>query len=144
MSGVQNFDPGLIITTIGAYPVTDGYAPGTFVKAARTKPTFTPQVGSQGTVARVRSRDKTGTIEITVMRTAAVNDYLTALAARDEDFGTGIVPITIRDLNGKTKVFGAECWLQKQADVEEANEPKERTWTFDVASLEMNVGGNAS
>ena len=139
---VRNFDPGALITTIGAFPLTSGFAPGTFIKVSRMNDTFKSEAGAQGDVVRTRSRDRRGTVELTLLRTAQANDYLSGLAAADEQFGTGIRPLTMKDLNGTTVVFGAECWLKKVADVEESVDGSTRTWTFECAAIEIFVGGN--
>jgi hypothetical protein len=139
---VQNYDPGLVITTIAAYPVVGGYAPGTYIKVSRRTESFRDDAGAQGDVVRTRSRDKRGDIELTLLRTAAANDYLTGLLLADENVGGSIVPITISDLNGTTRAFGAECWITKPPDMEEATDAIHRLWHFAVANLETFIGGN--
>jgi hypothetical protein len=142
MPETKTFDPAAIIATIGAWPVTGGWSPGTFVKASRNTDTFSSEAGATGEVVRSRKHDKRGTIEFTFLRSAAINDYLSGLQAADEEFGTGIVPISITDLNGTTKVFGSESWLKKPTDLEENVEAPHRTYIFEVASLDIFVGGN--
>ena len=142
MPDTKTFDPSSTLVTIGAWPVTGGWAPGTYIKASRRSESFKDDVGAVGDVVRIRNRDRRGTIELTFLRTAAVNDYLSSLMAAAEQFNTGIVPITIEDRDGTTKIFGAECWITKPADVEESAEGAHRTWTFAVSKLEMFIGGN--
>ena len=135
------YDPHMNQISIGSYPVTNGVAAGTFIKASRKTDSFKSDVGAFGDVVVSHSHDERGDIEITVQRTSSLNDFLSSLMAKHEQFGTGIVAITIKDLNGTTKVFGAECWPVKYPDVEEAVEAQNRVWKFEVAHLQIKVGG---
>jgi hypothetical protein len=138
----KTYDPGLINVSVGPFPIVGGFAPGTFVKATRRTESFKDDVGAQGDVVRIRSHDKRGDIEFTLLRTASANDYFSGLIAAAEQFGGGIVPITITDNNGTTRVFGSECWLTKPADVEEGVDAQHRVWKFAVAQFETFAGGN--
>lgn len=137
----KTYDPGLVIVTFGSTIIT-GYADGTFVKASRNEDAFKTYVGADGTPARSRSRNRSGSIEITLSQTSPSNDALSASVLADELLGTGVSPCSIRDLNGTTLVVAPEAWVRKPADIEEGKEIGPRTWTIDTGRMEMLVGGN--
>lgn len=137
---MQTYDAGKVVITWGPHIVT-GTAEGSFVKAARNKPSFALKTGSDGAAVRSKSRDKSGTVEVTLMQTSPSNDYFAAVAAADELFDTGIMPLVIKDLNGTTLITAAEAWLQKPADTDFATAAGDRAWSFDVGRLLMFPGG---
>ncbi len=137
----KTYDPGLVVVQFGPYIMT-GFQDGTFVKAARNEDTFKVYVGADGTPARSRSRNKSGTIEVTLAQTSPSNDMLASAHSADELLGAGMYPLTIKDLNGTTLVAAAEAWVRKPADVEEGKEISPRAWTLETGALAMWAGGN--
>lgn len=137
----KTYDPGLIVVQYGPYLLT-GFADGTFVKASRNEDTFKVYVGADGTPARSRSRNKSGTMELTLAQTSPSNDALSAAHAADELLGAGVYPFMIKDLNGTTLVAAAEAWVTKPADVEEGKEVTGRAWKLETGALTIWPGGN--
>lgn len=140
-NSTKTYDPGLVVVQFGPFLIT-GYADGTFVKASRNEDSFKVYVGADGTPARARSRNKSGTVEVTLAQTSPSNDaFATALAA-DELLGAGVYPLMVKDLNGTTLVAAAEAWVTKAADVEEGKEVGNRAWKLETGSLITWPGGN--
>lgn len=135
----KTYDPSQIILQIGPHIAT-GYADGTFVKAGRDVETFTKSVGADGEPVRVRSRNKGGSFEFTLQQSSPSNDYLSELAIQDEISGNGIVPVTVKDMNGTTLVFAGEAWVQKPADAEFGKDLANRTWKLDTGRLSIFNG----
>jgi hypothetical protein len=81
---------------------------------------------------------------IRLMQTSAANDALSALHELDRDApnGAGIVPLYIRDRNGRSLHTAAEAWVQKAPDVSYDRTPTARVWEIGVAYLINFVGGN--
>ncbi len=139
-STTKTYDPGVVVITFGPWVIT-GYADGTFVKASRNEDTFKVYVGADGSPSRSRSRNKSGTIEVTLAQTSPSNDALASAAAADELLGTGIYPAMVKDLNGTTLVSAAEAWVRKPADVEEGKEVAGRPWTIETGAMQIFAGG---
>ncbi len=137
---VHTHDPGHIIITVGPFIVSD-YAEGTFVKVTRAEDTFKTVVGADGEPTRVRSRNKSGSIEITLKRGSPANDYLSALAISDEEGGIGIVPTMVKDLNGLSLHVAPESWVKKPAEAEYAKDMTNCAWTIETGKLTTFVGG---
>jgi len=141
MATFDNYDPKQVIVAFRGIELL-GYAEGTFVVAERLEDAFSMEVGSQGDITRVRSRNRTGSITVTLMAGSAVNDSLSAIATSDELTGLGYGSAIVKDLNGNTLVTAAQAWIRKVPNVEYAGDSRgSREWVFDCAELVVNVGG---
>lgn len=136
------YDAGRVVITFGPHVVT-GYADGTFVKASRDNDTFTKRTGADGHGTRTRLRSKAGSIELTLEQTSPSNDYLAGVAVSDELLGNGVMPVVVKDLNGKSLATAAEAWIRKPADLEDAKEAGTRSWILDTCELVLVPGSNS-
>lgn len=139
----KTWDPLQIVLTFKGYEIS-GYADGTFLTAARTEETFTLNVGAQGHVTRVMSRNRSGTIVITLQMSSMSNGILSQIMEDDERNGTGTGDVQLKDLAGNTLIHGDEAWVMKPADAGHAKDLESREWTIQVASLEMHLDGIGS
>ena len=137
----KNYDPGRVAVSFKGIQIR-GIAKGTFVTAERAEDAFSTDVGSAGDVTRVRSRNRTGTVTLTLQAASPTNDQLSAVALLDEKFGLSYGPLLIEDLNGTTLAHGADAWIKKLPSVQMADEASDREWVFEVAELELNAGGS--
>lgn len=139
MAQFKNYDPGRIIITFkGA--LIQGYAEGTFVKVSRAEETFKMSAGAGGDVVRVRNRNKTGSVVITLQAASSSNVTLQANHDLDELTGLGYGALQIKDLNGTTLYIAEKAWVQKPADGEYGADNPNREWTIDCAELLMKNG----
>lgn len=138
---LPTYDPKLVILTLGEIFVS-GYADGTMIDAVRDGDSFTKVKGADGEVARVRNRDRSGSVTVTLMQSSMTNDAFSALLAADELFGTGVRPLMLQEVGGKTLIVSDRAWLRKPANAGYANTMGDRQWVIDCASLEPFVGGN--
>jgi hypothetical protein len=134
------YDPAAIVVTIGPN-LLSGFGEGTFVKVSRDEDAFMKKVGVDGEVARARNRNRSGTVEITLLQTSQSNDVLSALAVADELTGTGAAPLMIKDLFGTTLCMVPNAWVKKRADVEFGKEVADRSWVLDCDQIQHFVGG---
>ena len=140
MAFFKNYDPGKIIVVFNGVQL-QGFADGDFVEVSRECDAFTDDVGSQGDVVRVRSRDRRGTVGITLQAASPSNDIMSAYAATDESAGTAYGPVMVKDLNGTTIIRGNNAWIKKLPDTAYGKDHGSRKWEIRVAELEMLVGG---
>lgn len=136
----NNYDSGRIVGSWKGIPFL-GFMDSTFLNAERNEDAFTESVGAQGDVTRVRSRNRTGTVTLTLQAASPTNDLLSAQAILDELTGLGYGPLLIKDLNGTTLVEAAVAWIKKVPAVEFGTEASGREWVFTCADLVMNIGG---
>lgn len=141
MADFKNYDPAKVVVSFrGALLV--GFMDGTFVTAERTEDAYAMAVGASGDVARVRNRNRTGSITVTLMQTSPSNDALSAIAAADELSGLGYGQAIIKDLNGTTLVRAVNAWIRKLPAAEHSSDLVGRQWVLDCAELEMYLGGS--
>jgi hypothetical protein len=137
---VPTYDPKLVILTLGEIFVS-GYAEGSMVEVARDGDSFTKYVGGDGEVSRVKNRNRSGTVTVTLSQTSLTNDEFSALLAADELFGTGVRPLRLNDMSGNTIVGADRAWIRKPADSGFATTMGTRQWVIDCAFLQPFVGG---
>ena len=138
---LHTYDPLQIVVAFAGLQIS-GYADGTFVKVSRDADTWSDQVGADGVVTRVRSRNQMGTVEITLVAGTPTNQALATIMTQDELFGTGVSAVTVQDLNGLDLHTGDAAWLVKPPDAEYAKEAKDRVWKIRVKKLVTNSGGS--
>jgi len=141
MSELFQYDPGRMSLSFYGENIT-GFNDGSFIEVERSEDTFTTHVGSTGDVTRTRSRNRTGKVTITLMAQAPSNDALMDIYLDDEDFGTGIGPILIKDLNGNMVARAKEAWITKVPKVERAKEAGSCQWVLECADIIIEARGN--
>ena len=140
MADFKTYDPSQITVSFNGILV-QGFA-DVMVTAERNTDSFTVSPGSQGDVTRVRSRDKTGQVTITLQAESPSNDLLSTVLQDDENDGSGVGALLITNLNGTTELEATNAWLMKFPATEYGNEAGTREWIIECAELEMFVGGN--
>ena len=140
---VKTYDPAQVAINIGGAPIT-GYADGTFLTVERANPAFIKVTGADGSVSRAKSNDRSGMMTLTLLQTSESNDILSLLALADEFQNAGVVPVTVKDMEGRTTYFAGSGWVQKMADSEFSNEITNREWVIEMAEIDVFVGGNGN
>lgn len=137
---MAEYDPGRVSIIFRGIPL-EGFASGTFVNVEREVDAFAKETGARGDVTRVRSRNRSGMVTVTLQAESPSNDLLSAVASLDEQTGLGFGPITVKDMNGTSLHSGSKAWIQKMPNSESADTASTREWVFAVADLTMFVGG---
>ncbi len=137
----NTFDFGQVKVSFKGIMIT-GFAQDSSINVERTADAFTMVAGATGDITRVRNRDKSGMVTLTLMAESASNDLLSAAALEDEIFGTGVGELFIEDKNGNTIIAAPQAWIQKMPATGFAGEASTREWVIACAELEMNVGGS--
>lgn len=140
---MKTYDPRKVKVNVGTFAVL-GMAKGTFVKASFNSDAFTHEKGSKGEGVRTLSADDSGEIEITIQGTSPTNRDFSNLAKKDREDGSGVVAVSIEDLNGETLWESTESWVKKPADLEYADEHTPRTWIITCDSLKWFTDGSAA
>lgn len=140
---VGTYDGAEVTGVLGALPLY-GLSDGDAITAQRSGALYTKRVGIKGSVARARSADKSGTIEIRLLATSAANDAISAMVNLDSLTvdGKAVFPITVADLSGRTVISAGQAWLESMGPVTFGGEVGERVYTFACADLKMVIGGN--
>jgi hypothetical protein len=141
MADLHTYDPLQIVVIFRGIQIS-GYADGTFVKVERSEDTWSDQVGADGEMTRVRSRNRSGLITVTLVAGSPTNQLLAAVQQEDENFSTGVGSVMVKDLNGLDLHTGESAWLVKPPDAEYKKEAGEREWRIRVKDLKSNSGGS--
>lgn len=138
---VRSFDPKAVIISIGGIPVS-GFADGTFLEITADTQQFSKVIGSDGFATRVKTNNYGGVMTLTLAQSSPSNDALSALLNADRLANAGVVPILVKDLSGTSIFFSATGWIQQFPDVTYGNTINNRAWTFDLAEMDVFIGGN--
>lgn len=141
MSMFKNYSPRHILLSAFGQPILN-FAPGTFVKLSRRKPSFTLEMGAGGDGTRVGSEDKSGSIEITIMTASPTNDFLSGIMLLDERTMAGHGPFFFKDLNSASVAKAAQAWLTQPAELQYGDEHGSRVWMLETHDLRMFAGGS--
>lgn len=138
---VATYQPDFVTVAFRGVPIT-GFAPGSFITAARNNDSWNISVGSGGDATRAKSGDKSGRVTLTLLGSSASNATLSAMAIIDERAGTEVGPLAVKDLSGADTVVAGTAWITKPPDLEKSNEESNREWVFETDNLEIFAGGN--
>jgi hypothetical protein len=145
---VQEYDADQIVIIIAGIAISQGagqsgYADGEFV-SIKFPPGFSMVKGTDGTVARSKTNDRTIEIEVSFLQTNSANAALSALHAADVNTpnGTGIGSFVLEDLQGTTLIACTQSWIRQPADITLDRGAKGRKWTLDAVYDVALVGGN--
>lgn len=132
-----------VFVTVGPVLIS-GFSDGDAISVKRTAELYATKVGIDGGVARVRSANKSGTIEIKLLQTSGVNDELSKLFYVDNfnEDGSPVLPISVTDGNGRTLCSAGQAWLKAVPELAFGDSIGDRTWAFECADLKLFVGGN--
>jgi len=127
-----------VIVTVGGV-ILSVFGDGDFVTAKFNQDRYVTKVGADGEVARAKTADRTGTIEIVLSSTSKANMELSALFNLSMLSGVEpTVPIGVVDLSGKALVAASRAWLKTTPDWVRGKEISEATWTFECADLKLS------
>ena len=138
---LYTYDPSQVALSLGGVPIS-GYADGTMIEIERDEDTFT-KVNGVGIVSRAKSTSRGGMLRITLQQTSPSNDVLSGFVNADELTGTGVIPMLLKDLSGRSVSFAEHAWIKKPAPQTFAKEISNRVWEVDLADVDVFVAGNA-
>lgn len=138
---VATYDPKQIIIAFGAL-VLSGFSDGTFVKITRSGDAFEKKRGADGSVERVNKNAFDFGVSVTLQQTSAVNALLSAALTADQISNLGVLPLTIKDLNGTSLFEAPQAWIKKDPEAEYADTTGGREWQFETGPGAYLCGGN--
>ncbi len=140
MTTLYQYDPSQHTVSFNGVNVT-GFDEK-FLEIERNEDAYSVHVGASGDVARTRSRNRTGKVTLTLMAQAVSNDSLMDIHLDDEQFGDGVGPLLIKDLNGLTVARAQEAWIVKVPKIERAKEAGSCEWIIECAVIIIEARGN--
>lgn len=138
---VRTYDAKKVAVIVGGIPMS-GFADGEFISVERDDDAFTKVSGSDGIVSRAKTNNRSGMATLTLAQTSPSNDVLSGFAIADELDNSGVVPMVIKDLLGNSTFFSGTAWIRKVPTAGFGKEISNREWIFDLAEIDIFIGGN--
>lgn len=144
---IGNYSPEAVnvIISVGdfTHQVT-GFVEGTFISATRMVPASDPYIGSDLSGGRVKRRNRSMNVTISLHQYAQSNYVLQALQRADEadDGNTYVASMTIKDQSGQTMFFSSQTIIATTPDVTLSSTTEQRDWTFFMFNTDNYIGGN--
>lgn len=141
---LRHYDADEVTIVVGPVLIDDGFADGEFVRIEQESDDFTDVAGSSGEVARSKTLDRRATITIILLQTAAANDALSVISNTDRETagGAGVVPMMIRDRQGRALYTAENVWIMKPPDVSLDRGATSREWVLRTDNLVRFDGGS--
>lgn len=141
MAGLaKQYDPKSVYFSY-AGNLLGGYADGDFFSAKRNADNQMLMVGADGETCFIMSADKSGEVTLTLLRSSASNDILSALY-KAQELEPVAKPLWAKDGRGTSIVAGNQALIKKLPDLTFAKEMSTVEWVFVVADLEVHIGGS--
>jgi len=135
MSDAQ-YDPAKVVLTIGGY-VMKQFAADSMVTISYDEDRNTKHIGVDGFGRWTASKNRGGTITITLADYSASNQVLTTIDKADLPVAVSLVD---KSSDGEN-FFADSCKLQTAPDMEKAREATEKTWVFGFIRGEATYAG---
>lgn len=129
-SRLLKYDPKRVYLIFGGFPIHQGAAKGTFIIVERRVPSWRLVKGTDGEGARIRTRDFSATIQLTVRAGSWVNDLLSSVSAFDDLSGLAVVPLMLRDGNGRSTYATDSAFIESPVDISYGDDESNNTWTI--------------
>jgi hypothetical protein len=137
----HEYDPHQYSITFNGIPI-EGFAEDDFVHIEMVTEAFSDEVGADGHVTRIRSRDQRGTITFKLKASSPTNKILSVRYQADLNApnGSGVGAVLIRDTQGLSIFAGAQAWIVGMPKTSIGKKLGDIEWKLRVASLEGFVG----
>ncbi len=143
MAQFYTYDADQVTIALGPI-LAEGFQDGEMVTIDPGAEVFTDVVGTDGQVTRSKTLNRTATVTVKLMQSSSTNDLFSTLLTTDQNApnGAGVVPLYIRDRNGRSLHTAAQAWISAWPSVSYDRGAVMREWVIRVARLENFVGGN--
>lgn len=143
--GVKVYNADEVTIVFGASILDSGFADGEFLRVEQDTDDTEDFVGTDGEVTISRTNDRRATMTVVLMQTSSGNDEMTVysnLTRNSPNFTGAILPMAVKDQNGRTLHEGTHCWVAKAPDRSFDRGPQRVEWKIRVAHLDRVDGGN--
>lgn len=144
---IGNYSPESVVVILSkgdfVHQVT-GFADGTFISATRLVAASEPYIGADLSGGRVKRRNRSMNVTISLHQYAQSNSVLQALQRADEatDNNDWVVACTIKDTSGQTLFFSNQTIIATTPDVTLSTTTETRDWSLFMFNSDNFVGGN--
>lgn len=136
MFEVREYSPSEVVMTFGGYRV-EGWER---ISIRHLQPSFSLVEGIRGKNTRVRINNSVAEIEIALTQTSPTNNIFSQIVEIDEQYGTGRIELTIKDVLTGESFQSTEAYLERPADKTFDADVTERVWKMVCLSSKSNMG----
>lgn len=136
MFDVREYSPSEVVMTFGGYRV-EGWER---ISIRRLQPSFRLVEGIRGKNTRVRINNTAAEIEIALTQTSPTNNIFSQIVEVDEQYGTGRIELTIKDVLTGESFQSTEAYLERPADKTFDADVTERVWKIVCLSSKSSMG----
>ena len=122
-----SYDSAKVRLYLGTERVT-GFGPDTKITVTRSNDLVIPHVGTDGEVSLALSRNRTGTLEVTLQNTSSFNDWLAVFVRQADTTGLVSFPVVLEGSQGP--YLTAIGWVQAVPALTYGAEVGDMTWTI--------------
>lgn len=139
---MYTYKPSEVHVVAVGIPITGDYAADTFCTIKKTVPRYSLYVGANGDVCRVQSMNETAQMSLILMQSSYLNALLSGIVMGDRLLASGILPSTVKDMNGLSIHNFSKSWVIDDPEAGFAAGVGTRTWIIDT-DFSMGVDGGA-
>lgn len=137
---VLSYSPKDVILIIAGYQVT-GWEK---ISISRTRKSFTTIPGIRGKNTRTVSRDTSATLSVSILQTSQSNEVLNYIHELDIDESTGRLPVTLKDMSGKSVFSSDQAYITGYPFVAYSGQFEYRAWEiFCETTRTFQITGNS-
>ena len=140
LTGVMAYDPSQVILSLGGWEPW-GFAADTKIVISKTNDIINPYSGTDGDVSLALSRNRLGTLTMSLQRTSPANEVLSAYAQTMYSTRQVAFPVYLEDPRGY--YITTIGWIQSQPDDTIGETIQENQWVIglkDASLLRSTVG----
>jgi len=118
--------------------IESGFADGEFIRIEQNEEDFQSIVGTDGSVTRFKTNNKSAKITIRLMQGSPSNAQLSALNRVDkaQPNGAGVGALTIKNRQGSFLHTAEKCWISAPPAVSFDKTATVREWILECADLD--------
>ena len=136
MFDVREYSPSEVVMTFGGYRV-EGWER---IVIKRIHPSFRFVAGIRGQNTRVSLGNSAAEVEVILTQTSPTNSVFAQIVALDEQYGTGRIELTIKDVLSGEKFQSTQAYLESPAEQSFSSDISERSWKLVCLSSNSDMG----
>lgn len=140
LTGIWAYDPSQVVLSLGGWE-PEGFASDTKIVVSKSNDIINPYAGTDGDVSLALSRNRLGTLTMSLQRTSSSNEVLSAYA--QAMYSTRQVAFSVYLEDPRGYYLSTIGWIQSQPDDTIADTIQENQWVIglmDATLLRSAVG----
>lgn len=138
MANVTTYNPKKVTCSLGRH-IASGFADDSFITVEPMGDGTSMVVGCDGEIVRSIDPSDAYTFKLSLLQTSPTNKYLQKMYDKDKKDGTGMFPVTVKDILGNDQFTAEKAWVTKPASYVKGKTQNNREWEIAVAEGNYNL-----